>query len=110
MDNSRFCPERRICPKQYHLLFALIRRPDLHMSRKPDRKQMVANTFFKLFTYFWSLDSCNDRRYSYFTRNFCNRCIGSLETLFGTTLEARPAIVMTIWRPGFRLQPETALH
>ena len=28
----------------------------------------------------WSSHSCNDRRYSYFARNICNRYVDSFET------------------------------
>ena len=52
----------------------------------------------------WSSHSCIDHRYSYFTRNFRNRCINSLKILFGATSEACSAIVTTIWRPGFNSQ------
>ena len=51
----------------------------------------------------WSSHSCNDHKYSYFTRNICNRCIYSLKILFGATSEACSAIVTTIWRPGISL-------
>ena len=75
-------------------------KPGLHVSRK-DRKDMVANTFFLSFSCMpWSSQSCNDRKYSYFTRNTCNRCINSLKILFGATSEACSATVTTIWRPG----------
>ena len=50
----------------------------------------------------WSSHSCNDHKYSYFTRNICNRCIDSSKVLFGATSEACSAIVTTIWRPGFK--------
>ena len=48
------------------------------------------------------LNRLNDRRYSYFTINICNRLVDSLRILFGASSEARSAIVTTIWRPGFR--------
>ena len=48
----------------------------------------------------WSSHSCNDHRYSYFTRNFCNQCINSLKILFGAMSEACSAIVTTVWRPS----------
>ena len=41
----------------------------------------------------WSSHSCNDRRYSYFARNICNRCFDSLKILFGATSEVCSAIV-----------------
>ena len=74
--------------------------PGLHISRK-DRKHVVADTLFKLFSMLWSPHSCNDRRYSYFTRNICNRCIYSLKILCEASSEACSAIVTTIWRPSF---------
>ena len=72
------------------------------MSRN-DRKHMVANTFFKLYTYVLVFNSCNDRRYSYFTRNTCNRCVERLKILFGASLEAGSAIVTTRWKAIFRI-------
>ena len=42
--------------------------PGLQISRK-DQKHMP-----------WSLHSCNDRRYSYFARNNCNRHVDSFKT------------------------------
>ena len=62
--------------------FATIKsiKPGLHKNRE-DRKHMVANKFLKLFTYALVFTcSCNDRRYSCFTRNICNRCIDSLKS------------------------------
>ena len=50
----------------------------------------------------WSLHSSNDRRYSYFTRNICNRCTDSFKIFFGVKLETCPAIVMTMRRSGFK--------
>ena len=50
----------------------------LHTSRK-DRKHMFANTLSRMP---WSSHSCNDRRYSYFTRNVCNRYVFDFKTLF----------------------------
>ena len=41
----------------------------------------------------WPLHGCNDHRYSYFTRTFCNRCINSLKILFEATSEGCSAIV-----------------
>ena len=48
-------------------------KPGLHISRK-DRKYMVGNTFVSFSRMLWSSHSCNDRRYSYFTR-----CVDSLK-------------------------------
>ena len=73
----------------------LIWRPGL--SRK-DRKHMAANTFSHIPQ---SSHSCYDRRYSYFARQICSRCVNSFKILFGTSSEACSVIVTTIWRPGF---------
>ena len=54
---------------------------------------MVANMFLKLFTYALDFTYCDDRRYSYFTRNICNQCVDSLKIIFGVSLEACSAIV-----------------
>ena len=63
---------------------------------------MIANMFFKVSRMPWYPRSCNDRRYSYFTRNICNRCVDwgvdNLKILFG----ACSAIVTTVWRPVFK--------
>ena len=50
----------------------------------------------------WSSYSCNDRRYSYFIRNICNRYADSFKILLWTWSQACSAIVTTIWRSGFR--------
>ena len=52
------------------------------------------HVFLKFSYTTWSLHSSNDRRYSYFTRNIYNRCIGSFKILFGVTWERCPAINM----------------
>ena len=44
----------------------------------------------------WPLHGCNDRRYSYFTRNICKPYINSFETLFRTSSQACSAIVTTM--------------
>ena len=44
----------------------------------------------------WPLHSSNDGRYSYFTRNICNRCTDSFKIFVGVKLETCPAIVMTM--------------
>ena len=49
-------------------------KPGLHISCK-DRKHMFANMFLNFPPMPWSSHSCNDRRYLYFTRNICNRCV-----------------------------------
>ena len=47
-----------------------------------DSKHMFANTFLLSFLHIpWSSHSCNDGRYSYFTRNICNRYVDSFKTL-----------------------------
>ena len=51
----------------------------------------------------WSSHYCNDRRYSYFTRNIWNGCVGSFKIHFGASSEVCSAIVTTIWRPGCNL-------
>ena len=56
----------------------------------------------------WSSNSCNDRRYSYFTRNIYNRCVDSLKILFKASSEVYFAIVTTTWRPGLTSFPETS--
>ena len=85
-------------------LFDIIRKdwnltPGLHISRK-DRKHMFTNRSFSFQHMPWSSHSCNDRRYSYFTRNICNRYVDSFKTLFRTRSQACCAIVTTIWRSG----------
>ena len=85
----------------YHKSIVYYLKPGLHISCK-DRKHMAANTFLRFSHMPWSSHSCNDHRYSYFTRNFCNRCINILKILFGATSEACSAIVTTIWRPGLQ--------
>ena len=55
----------------------------------------------------WSSHSCSDCRYSYLTRNICNRCVDSFKILFVATSEACSAIVTTIWRPGFKDKPDS---
>ena len=48
-------------------------------------KHMFADTFLLSFLGMpWSSHSCNDRRYSYFTRNICNRYADCFKTLFRT--------------------------
>ena len=48
-------------------------KPGLGISCK-NRKHMSADTFLLSFLRMpWSSHSCNDRRYSYFSRNICNR-------------------------------------
>ena len=67
------------CKRLMHFL-----KPGFPISCK-DRKHMFANTF--LLSYLrmpLSLYSCNDRRYSIFTRNICNRYVDSFKTLFRT--------------------------
>ena len=53
--------------------------------RCKDRKHVFANMFLlSLLRMPLSSHSCNDRRYSYFTRNICNRYVDSFKTLFRT--------------------------
>ena len=52
----------------------------------------------------WSSHSCNDGKYSYFTRIIWNRCVDSLKIIFGASSEASSAIVRlqlhgAIYRP-----------
>ena len=64
---------------------------------------MFANRFFKLSMYALVFRWLNDRRYSYFRRNICNRYVDSFKTFFRTRSQAHVAcyvIVTTIWRPG----------
>ena len=56
-------------------------RTGLRISRK-DRKHMSADRLFKLSACAWSSHSCNDRRYSYFARNICNRYVDSFKSHF----------------------------
>ena len=63
----------------------------LHINRK-NRKHVGVITFSKLFPYTLVSHSCNDRRYSYVTRNISNRCIDNLKILTGATSEACSAI------------------
>ena len=49
----------------------------------------------------WFSYNCNDRRYSYFTRNTYNRYVDSFKKLFRTQSQACFVIVTTLWRPGF---------
>ena len=58
-----------------------------HISRK-DCKHMTAYTFFKISRMPCPSHSRNDRKYSYFTRNICNRCVDSLKIFFGASSEA----------------------
>ena len=41
----------------------------------------------------WSSHSCNDHKYSHFTRSICNQCIDSLKIFFGATSKAYSPIV-----------------
>ena len=67
------------CKRLMHFL-----KPGFLISCK-DRKHMFGNTFL-LSSLRMPLSShgCNDRRYSYFTRNICNRYVDSFKTLFRT--------------------------
>ena len=59
-------------------------KPGLRISCK-NRKHMFADTFLLSFLRMsWSSHSCNDRRYSYFTRNICNGYADCFKTLFRT--------------------------
>ena len=68
-----------------------------------DSSQAFANAFLSFPRMPSSSHSCNDRRYSYFTENICNRYVGGFKTVFRTWSQARFAIVRTTWRPGFSL-------
>ena len=64
--------------------------------RCKNRKYMFADTFLLSFPrMLWSSHSCNNRKYSYFTRNICNRYADSFKTLFRTLLQACFVIVTT---------------
>ena len=68
---------------------------------------MFASSFLRFPCMPWSSHSCNDRRYSYFTRNICNRYADRTQS------QACFAVVTTIWRPGLtkiRLHIKQALH
>ena len=72
-------------------------KPGLGISCK-NGKHMFADTFL-LISFLrmpWSSHSCNDRRYSYFTRNICNRYADCFKTLFRTWPQACFAIVTTL--------------
>ena len=74
-------------------------KPGLHISCK-DRKHIVPNTFLSFSRMLWCSQGCNDRKYSYITRNICNRCVGSPKVLFGASSVAPSTIVTTVWKPG----------
>ena len=59
-------------------------KPGLGISCK-NGKHMFADTFLLSFLRMpWSSHSCNDRRYSYFTRNICNRYADCFKILYRT--------------------------
>ena len=65
--------------------YAFFQKPGLGISCK-NRKYMFADTFLLSFLCMpWSSHSCNDHRYSYFTRNICNRYADCFETLLFRT-------------------------
>ena len=78
------------CKRLMHFL-----KPGLGISCK-NRKHMFLLSFLRMP---WSSQSCNDRRYSYFTRNNCNRYADCFKTLFRTWSQACFAIV-TIFLDG----------
>ena len=65
-------------------------KPGLVISCK-NGKHMFADTFLLSFLRMpWSSHSCNDRRYSYFTRNICNRyCTDFICCLFQVIRELK---------------------
>ena len=67
------------CKRLMHFL-----KPGIPVSCK-DRKHMFANTFLlSCLRMPLSSHSCNDRWYSYFTRNICNRYLDSFKTVLRT--------------------------
>ena len=70
-------------------------KPGLGISCK-NRKHMFLLSFLRMP---WSSQSCNDRRYSYFTRNICNRYADCFKTLFRRWSQVCFAIV-TIFLDG----------
>ena len=74
-----------ICFKR---LMHFFKKPGLGISCKK-RKHMFTDTFLVSFLRMpWSSHSCNDHRYSYFTRNICNRYADCFKTLFRTWSQA----------------------
>ena len=62
-------------------VLCIVLKPGLGISCK-NRKHMFGDTFLLSFLRMsWSSHSCNDRRYSYFSRNICNRYADCFKTL-----------------------------
>ena len=60
------------------IVLKLIFKPGLHISHKIS-STWLQTRFLSFPRMPWSSHSCNDHRYSYFTRNICNRCVDSLK-------------------------------
>ena len=76
-------------------------KPDLHINHR-DCKDMFENMLLSCTDMAWSLHDCNDHEYWSFTRNICNRYVGSIKIPLRAWQQTCSAMNTTIWRPGFR--------